>query len=204
MVPIPFLYKNLKKINTSDNSQYANFLVNILNIKSKNVLTRIEKHISGKNILDVGLGIGGIAYSLSKQGYNVTGLDVKNMSIFEDISPTLYDGNKMPFDDLTYDTALLAYVLHHCKDGMNVLKEAKRVARRVIVIEDTYRNSFEKIIISLNDMIGNGEYYSHPYFKPDWWGKYLESQNYNIIAFEEYTVLAYKIMYGHHLLFVIE
>ena len=48
-----------------------------------------------------------------------------------------FDGRTLELDDDQYDVALLTYVLHHAAGDTISLKEAKRVARRyVIVLED--------------------------------------------------------------------
>ena len=41
------------------------------------------------------------------------------------------------FKDNFFDSAIIAYVLHHCDDPVSVLKEAKRVCRgNIIIFED--------------------------------------------------------------------
>ena len=49
-----------------------------------------------------------------------------------------FDGRTLDFDDDQYDVALLTYVLHHAAgDTISLLQEAKRVARKyVVVLED--------------------------------------------------------------------
>ena len=61
-----------------------------------------------------------------------------------------FDGRTLEFDDDQYDVALLTYVLHHAAgDTIALLKEAKRVARKYVVVledvidsEDDARNAF--------------------------------------------------------------
>ncbi|OLV18078.1 hypothetical protein BOO71_0007291 [Deinococcus marmoris] len=48
----------------------------------------------------------------------------------------LYDGSTLPFPDCSFDAVLLAFVLHHCPHPVAVLREAARVSRRVLVLED--------------------------------------------------------------------
>ena len=68
----------------------------------------------------------------------------------------LYDGEHIPFKNNFFDTSLLLFVLHHCKDPLLVLKEAIRVSRnRIIIHEDTYTSSFGRILASMNDFISN-------------------------------------------------
>ena len=61
-----------------------------------------------------------------------------------------FDGRTLDFDDDQYDVALLTYVLHHAAgDTISLLKEAKRVARKYVVVledvidsEDDAKNAF--------------------------------------------------------------
>ena len=203
-MPNPFFSKNLKKISIEDNSAYALGIKGILDDKGKAIYNRIKEYIYGKNILDVGVGAGGIAYQLKKQNYNVTGIDVVDLSLITETTPLIYDGENIPFGDKEFDTALIVHVLHHCKDGPRVLREAKRVAKRVILIEDTYRNNFERMIVSLDDMIGNFEFFSHPYHKTSWWKDFIKKEGWNLIHSEEYSEFTYRRLYGRYVLLVIE
>lgn len=47
----------------------------------------------------------------------------------------IYNGRNLPFDELEFDVSLLNETLHHCEDPISVIREAKRVARSVYVIE---------------------------------------------------------------------
>ena len=81
----------------------------------------LGKYIAGKKILDVGLGFGVVAELFKKRNFEVTGLDVVNMSMYQDIQPVIYDGLKMPFKNKMFETALLFHVLHHCNNPEAVL-----------------------------------------------------------------------------------
>ncbi|OGC45375.1 hypothetical protein A2V49_00785 [candidate division WWE3 bacterium RBG_19FT_COMBO_34_6] len=176
----------------------------IADLKSKDVYKRIKKFLDHKNILDVGVGAGGVFGFLKEKGFNMTGIDVADISLFEDTKARIYDGHNFPYQDNSFDIALIIQVLHHCEDGLRVLSEAKRVAKRVIVIEDTYRSEFERSIVSTSDKLGNWEFYEHNYHTAKWWKKYLGKKKYKTLHFEEYSTISYLVQYGRYVFFVIE
>jgi len=47
-----------------------------------------------------------------------------------------YDGTTIPFGDNEFDVVLSGFILHHADDPMAVLREMKRVGKRVVVSED--------------------------------------------------------------------
>jgi ubiquinone/menaquinone biosynthesis C-methylase UbiE len=117
----------------------------------------------GEKLLDVGSGICDITNLLLKKGYDVTPLDVQDFSYLPAIKPTLYDGHTMPFDDQTFDTALILTVLHHTPHPEAVLREAQRVARRIIITEDIYTSTWHKYATFGMDSLLNLEFIGHPH-----------------------------------------
>lgn len=113
-------------------------------------------------VLDVGAGNCLLCQELSRRGYDVIPVDVKNLSFVDDIVPVAYDGTALPFGDDSFDVALVITVLHHAPDPNAVLAEAKRVAKRIIVIEEIYENAFEKYLTYAIDSLFNLQFFSHP------------------------------------------
>lgn len=89
------------------------------------------------SLLDIGAGRGLIAKELAQSTSKpVTCVDVKDLNESE-MPYTVYSGNVLPFEDESYGTCLLTYVLHHCESPEQVLKEAIRVSsKRIIIFED--------------------------------------------------------------------
>jgi len=98
-----------------------------------------------KKILDLGCGSGGLAKILiSKYNLSVFGLDIKDTRIHQ-IPFRIFCGEKIPFPENYFDGVLISFVLHHAKDPISLLKEAKRVGKFLILFEDVPENFFQKI-----------------------------------------------------------
>ena len=114
-------------------------------------------------ILDVGAGTCNVYEILSKQGYQITALDVENLSFVDHVKPVIYDGTTMPFVDNQFDTALILTVLHHTPEPEKILQEAQRVAKRMILIEDIYSSWLHKYVTYFFDSLLNLEFFGHPH-----------------------------------------
>jgi len=130
-------------------------------------------------ILDIGSGNGLVAHALRESGYDVTPLDVADLSYNESVKPVVYDGREMPFEDKKFDVALLLTVLHHIDQPDEVLREACRVARRVIIIEDIYENKLQKKLTFVVDSFINWGYAACPHTNKDdqEWRETFETMN---------------------------
>jgi SAM-dependent methyltransferase len=95
-------------------------------------------HIEGiDSVLDIGTGtsisIHIFAEIFPKVRYNTVDIiDIRKRKILPFM---IYDGKKLPFDNLEFDISLLNETLHHCEDPEYVLTEARRVAKSIYVIE---------------------------------------------------------------------
>ena len=100
---------------------------------------------SDEKILDLGCGSGILAKTL-KEKYNldILGIDIKDRRIFQ-IPFQIYDGEKIPFPNDFFDVVLISFVLHHTEDPISILREAKRVGKRIIIFEDLSEGIFGKI-----------------------------------------------------------
>ncbi|MBI2647032.1 class I SAM-dependent methyltransferase [Candidatus Woesearchaeota archaeon] len=107
-------------------------------------------------VLDIGLGNGYVAKKIKGQfQVHMEGVDVVDYNE-TDIKNTIYDGLHLPFKEKSFDCCLILQTLHHCTYQIQVLKEARRVSRRTIIImEDVYNNKFEKLMTFMHDYISN-------------------------------------------------
>lgn len=114
-------------------------------------------------ILDIGTGIGDVCNELLVEGYNVTPVDIRDLSLFPGIKPIIYDGKRLPFGDNEFDISLLLTVLHHTENPLSVLKEASRVSKKLIVMEDVYEGKIQKYLTFAMDSVTNFEFFGHPH-----------------------------------------
>ena len=114
-------------------------------------------------ILDVGCGSGVFTRSVIDKGYEVTAVDVVDKVKVEGVKPVIFDGKKLPFEDKSVDQVLFLAVLHHVEDFEGLLKEAGRVGRQVIVVEDVYENVWQRFWTQTWDSVLNKEFVGHPH-----------------------------------------
>src|SRR5262245_48436047 len=119
----------------------------------------IEPYIRpGDRILNVGCGICDLEDAAALRGWSMTPLDIRNLSCSLTIDPIIYDGRRMPFADDSFEVALILYVLHHTPSPDDILSEARRVARRIVIAEDVVRGRLHRWFTYAWDSFLNGEY----------------------------------------------
>lgn len=115
--------------------------------RTKKLVRQFEKHLDKNNtILDIGSGLCTVCEVLRKKGYKINPLDTQDLSFVDGINPLIYNGDKIPFKNNTFDVSLLLTVLHHTPYPEAILKEAKRVSKKMIVIEDIHHNIVHKYL----------------------------------------------------------
>ena len=126
------------------------------------------------SLLDVGCGDGNNLLALAKRSgaTRVQGVDVV-------VRPTAvidvqaYDGTHLPFGDRSFEGVSIVDVLHHCLEPRAVLKEALRVADKVLVIKDHFAfGPLTHKMLYWMDIAGNAkDSIASPgtYFEPQQW-----------------------------------
>ncbi len=164
-------------------------------IRAGGLYEKINKLLNKKDeILDIGAGPCNLIEILRNKGYTVTGIDVQNISFVKGINPIIFDGKIIPFPDDSFDVSLLLTVLHHVKNPRKLILEAKRVSRRIVIIEDTYGNLLEKFLTYFFDSLINLEFAGHPHSnKSDAeWKKEFERLGLKLLFSEEYRFLGFR------------
>ena len=124
---------------------------------------QISSHISELmpkevlSVLDVGAGTGEMAQAISsfRPELIFSGVDVYiRPKTF--IPVVKYDGDRLPFNDNSFDAVITVDVLHHCDDPVAVLKECARVSKRFVIIKDHVSDSvYDEKILAFMDWVGN-------------------------------------------------
>lgn len=111
-------------------------------------------------VMDVGSGDGAIARRIMelRPDVDIRGVDVLiRPETAIRIDP--FDGRRLPAEDGGTDTVMFVDVLHHTEDPRLLLAEARRVARRSIVIKDHARDGWlARQTLQLMDWIGNAHH----------------------------------------------
>lgn len=121
-------------------------------MRAEKIAENISSLISAdSSVLDIGSGSGNVAKEISlKTGAKFTLLDVIDWNV-TDLPFILFNGKKIPFKDKEFDFALLMDVLHHSEDEELLIKEAIRVAKKIIILEEVHENIFMKIWANVID-----------------------------------------------------
>ena len=82
-------------------------------------ICEIEKHVTGKDVLDMGAGYGTTTTYLGNKGFNVIAIDLDSDSIeiAKKLNPSInykkLNAEQLPFEDNSFDTLILRDALHH-------------------------------------------------------------------------------------------
>lgn len=140
------------------------FIYRVIRFRAKYIVEELEKYLDKKDsIVDIGAGACNIDEILIEKGFTVTPIDIRNSSFVDQINPVIYDGIKIPFADDTFDSALIITVLHHAYNNEKIIEEARRVSKKIIIIEDIYSGTIHKYLTFFMDSIVNLEFFGHPH-----------------------------------------
>jgi 2-polyprenyl-3-methyl-5-hydroxy-6-metoxy-1,4-benzoquinol methylase len=95
-------------------------------------LIAFAQKYAGSEILDLGCASGNYSRRLAAMGYSVKGADVNpryvQIARERGVDAYLIEGT-LPFPDRSFDSVIVFEVLEHLSDPLQVIREAKRVAR---------------------------------------------------------------------------
>lgn len=133
------------------------------------------------NALDFGSGDGFFCHHLRASGHlgAVTPVDVvqRRHSI---VRPQLYDGQRLPFADASFELCYAVDVVHHCPDPLAALAEMLRCSRRWLLLKDhNCQGALGHLTLAVLDELGNRRFGipSPGRYQRDWaWARWLEGR----------------------------
>jgi 2-polyprenyl-3-methyl-5-hydroxy-6-metoxy-1,4-benzoquinol methylase len=113
---------------------------------------------AGRSVLDLGCGLGGYSRALAERGLGVRALDVMPEYVERarsiGVDAELYDGERIPREDGSVETVILLEVVEHLEDPAGLLREAKRVAsRNVLVTTPNCTQDFGEVPVEFSHML---------------------------------------------------
>jgi len=182
-----------------------NFIQVLAQKRAKVVVGRVLPYIKhSKKIIDIGCGTGHVADLLTKEGKDITPVDISNKSLVNSIKPIIYDGKHLPFPDQSFDTSLLLMVLHHIPEPSVVFSEAARVGKELVIIETVYKKLLDKIIIVLFDSLANlyPGFFWNSYCRDEDWKDFFKSKDYSVEATQYHRDWWFFVPYFHNVYYL--
>lgn len=135
-----------------------------MQLRARDIARRVLLYLKNDAlILDIGPASCTVAEMLMKRNLKVFPLDIQDYSIVDAVLPTIYDGFRMPFQDDQFDTALIFFVLHHSNHPQDLLVEAKRVSKKLLIYEDIITSAAHKHWTGIVDNLINLEFHDQPH-----------------------------------------
>jgi len=139
-------------IKRTSNGVYYRIFSKIYEQNAKKMCLDCQDFIKkGSKILDLGCGSGIVAKNFQNFFQaEIIGVDIKDNRIFK-IPFQIIDGKNLPFSENSFDVVLISYVLHHSRDPISLIKEAKRISRdKIIIYEDLPKGFMSKLICKIH------------------------------------------------------
>ena len=161
-------------------------------IAAEEMILEIKDFIKkGEKVLDLGCGSGILAKKLKeKLEVEVLGIDVTDQRI-EKIPFQKFDGKKLPFKEDSFDTVLISFVLHHTQEPIEILKESKRVAKKIIIFEDLPENILGRIRCYLHlhsfKFLFKNTALNFNFFREKEWERIFKNLNLKLITKKNFT-----------------
>ncbi len=112
-------------------------------------LIKFATKYSGKRILDIGCSIGDYSQKLNNLGFNSVGVDYNPEYIekarTKGVDAYVMDAYHLDFKNGSFDTVLMFEILEHLEKPKLALQEAKRVAKKNILITTPSFSKFKQL-----------------------------------------------------------
>jgi SAM-dependent methyltransferase len=171
---------------------------------SKKLVTFLD---TCETVLDLGASCGRLANEIKnlKPSLKFEGVDVY-IQPDTAIKVTKYDGLNIPFEENSFDAVTIVDVLHHSEDLEQVIKEAKRVSKKYILIKDHYyENQIEYNLLKYVDYFGNKPYdieLKYNFLKLSEWERIFSRNGLKIV--EEHRFKYMNIDPCNHIIYLLE
>lgn len=129
--------------------------------------TKVFEDLTGKKILEIGVGPGSLLLQMARRGYVVTGIELRSGMAYEARKKTREAGfdvdilhqsvYHMPFKDESFDCIVLTFVLAEIVDLDKAIEEMKRVLKthgKVIIIAGGIPEDKNSVAFLLFRLIG--------------------------------------------------
>lgn len=112
------------------------------------------------SVLDVGCGPGTLTARVAAQRPDCTFRGIDVMVRPDSVIPVdLFDGQHIPLADASVDVVMFVDVLHHTEDPTILLSEARRVARKAVVLKDHCKDGMlANSTLRFMDWVGNARH----------------------------------------------
>lgn len=131
-----------------ENFIYKKGKINKIEKEEKALFGLLPKDPEGKRLLDIGCGVGDIAYYLKRRGFSVKGIDFSKVAVQKSkekgIDAGICDVDQvgLPFEGDSFDVIWATDVIEHVFDPMNLISEMARVIKPSGEIFITVPNDF--------------------------------------------------------------
>jgi ubiquinone/menaquinone biosynthesis C-methylase UbiE len=158
---------------------------------AEKMVKEIEEFVLGQKVLDLGCGSGIFGKKISeKLKKEVMGIDVIDKRVYP-ITFQIYDGKSIPFSNDYFDVVIIAFVLHHTKYPISILKEAKRVGKRIIIFEDLSEGILGKVYCFLHWITWNLFFGKSPkfnFYTAKEWKEIFKNLGLNLISEKDFLI----------------
>lgn len=139
------------------------------------------------SVLDVGCGDGTIDALMARQRPDIS---FRGVDVF--VRPTthipveVFDGIHLPAADKSYDVVSFVDVLHHTADPNTLIAEAKRVARKLVILKDHTRDPLLGYTrLRFMDWVGNAHHnvvLPYNYWSEKQWRRSFERHGLDVVS----------------------
>lgn len=154
----------------------------------------------GSSVLDIGSGNGAIADLIMKghRTVRIRGIEVlKRPDCL--IECDVFDGNRLPYGDASFDVSMFVDVLHHAPNIEELIREAARTSRCVLIKDHIAETALDRLTLKFLDWVANRPYgvrLIYNYMDRGRWAECLSNAGLRVVSWEEHVPL-YPFPFGY-------